>query len=68
MRCDDACPSSVPLSQMHNEARGQFVESQMEKLSREYVRNRILSNYHFSRPSRARCRGWRTPRRRFRVR
>ncbi|WP_123624026.1 anaerobic glycerol-3-phosphate dehydrogenase subunit C [Halorubrum sp. CSM-61] len=47
MRCDDACPSSVPLSQMHNEARGQFVESQMEKLSREYVRNRILSNYRF---------------------
>jgi glycerol-3-phosphate dehydrogenase subunit C len=47
MRCDDACPSSVPLSQMHNEARGQFVESQMEKLSREYIRNRILSNYRF---------------------
>src|SRR6056297_1715380 len=22
MRCDNACPSSVPLSQMHNEARG----------------------------------------------
>ncbi|GAB6877947.1 anaerobic glycerol-3-phosphate dehydrogenase subunit C [Halorubrum gandharaense] len=47
MRCDDACPSSVPLSQMHNEARGQFVEEQMEKLSREYIRNRILSNYRF---------------------
>jgi glycerol-3-phosphate dehydrogenase subunit C len=45
MRCDSACPSSVPLSQMHNEARGQYVEKQMEKLSREYVRNRILSNY-----------------------
>ncbi len=48
MRCDDACPSSVPLSQMHNEARGQFVEEQMEKLSLEYVRNRVLANYHTS--------------------
>jgi glycerol-3-phosphate dehydrogenase subunit C len=47
MRCDSACPSSVPLSQMHNEARGEYVEEQMEKLSREYVRNRILSNYRF---------------------
>ncbi|WP_058365454.1 anaerobic glycerol-3-phosphate dehydrogenase subunit C [Haloparvum sedimenti] len=47
MRCDSACPSSVPLSQMHNEARGEFVERQMSKLSREYVRNRILSNYRF---------------------
>ena len=45
MRCDSACPSEVPLSQMHNEARGQFVERQMETLSREYIRNRILSNY-----------------------
>lgn len=45
MRCDSACPSDVPLSQMHNTARGTFVENQMEKLSREYVRNRILSNY-----------------------
>ncbi|WP_128475801.1 anaerobic glycerol-3-phosphate dehydrogenase subunit C [Halorussus pelagicus] len=45
MRCDSACPSDVPLSQMHNTARGQFVEEQMEKLSREYVRNRILANY-----------------------
>ena len=48
MRCDDACPSSVPLSQMHNEARGQYVDEQMTKLSREYVRNRILSNYRTS--------------------
>jgi len=47
MRCDSACPSSVPLSQMHNEARSEFVEEQMEKLSTEYVRNRILSNYRF---------------------
>lgn len=28
MRCDNACPSSVPLSQMHNTARGEYVESQ----------------------------------------
>ncbi|SFR41240.1 anaerobic glycerol-3-phosphate dehydrogenase subunit C [Halogeometricum limi] len=45
MRCDGACPSSVPLSQMHNTARGEYVDEQMDKLSREYVRNRILSNY-----------------------
>ncbi|MFC6906352.1 anaerobic glycerol-3-phosphate dehydrogenase subunit C [Halalkalicoccus tibetensis] len=45
MRCDSACPSDVPLSQMHNTARGTFVENQMAKLSREYIRNRILSNY-----------------------
>ncbi|TKX52523.1 anaerobic glycerol-3-phosphate dehydrogenase subunit C, partial [Halorubrum sp. SP9] len=38
----------VPLSQMHNEARGQFVERQMEKLSMEYIRNRILANYRTS--------------------
>jgi glycerol-3-phosphate dehydrogenase subunit C len=47
MRCDSACPSSVPLSQMHNEARGEYVDEQMDHLSREYVRNRILSNYRF---------------------
>jgi glycerol-3-phosphate dehydrogenase subunit C len=45
MRCDNACPSGVPLSQMHNEARGEYVENQMDHRSREYVRNRILSNY-----------------------
>ncbi|WP_330633058.1 anaerobic glycerol-3-phosphate dehydrogenase subunit C [Halocatena halophila] len=28
MRCDGACPSSVPLSQMHNTARGAYVENQ----------------------------------------
>lgn len=44
MRCDDACPSSVPLSQMHNTARGEYVEG-MDKFSREYIRNRILANY-----------------------
>ncbi|SNZ03331.1 glycerol 3-phosphate dehydrogenase (quinone) subunit C [Natronoarchaeum philippinense] len=47
MRCDSACPSDVPLSQMHNTARGEYVENQMDKLSQEYVRNRILSNYNF---------------------
>jgi len=47
MRCDDACPASVPLSQMHNEARGEYVDERMDRLSREYVRNRILSNYRF---------------------
>lgn len=45
MRCDDACPSSVPLSQMHNTARGEYIEEHMNKLSREYLRNRMLSNY-----------------------
>jgi glycerol-3-phosphate dehydrogenase subunit C len=45
MRCDSACPSEVPLSQMHNTARGEYVEENMNKLSREYLRNRILSNY-----------------------
>ncbi|UPW00308.1 anaerobic glycerol-3-phosphate dehydrogenase subunit C [Halorussus gelatinilyticus] len=45
MRCDSSCPSDVPLSQMHNTARGEYVENQMDKFSREYVRNRILANY-----------------------
>ncbi|WP_339102607.1 anaerobic glycerol-3-phosphate dehydrogenase subunit C [Haloterrigena salinisoli] len=45
MRCDSACPSEVPLSQMHNTARGEYVEENMDKLSREYIRNRILANY-----------------------
>nr|WP_245800011.1 anaerobic glycerol-3-phosphate dehydrogenase subunit C [Haladaptatus litoreus] len=45
MRCDNACPSEVPLSQMHNTARGEYVDEQMSKFSREYIRNRILSNY-----------------------
>jgi len=45
MRCDSACPSSVPLSQMHNEARGEYVREQQSVLSREYLRNRLLSNY-----------------------
>ncbi len=45
MRCDHACPSEVPLSQMHNTARGSYVENQMSKRSIEYWRNRLLSNY-----------------------
>ncbi len=45
MRCDNACPSEVPLSQMHNEARSEYVSEQMEKTSVEYWRNRLLANY-----------------------
>ncbi|RQH01730.1 anaerobic glycerol-3-phosphate dehydrogenase subunit C [Natrarchaeobius oligotrophus] len=45
MRCDSACPSSVPLSQMHNTARGEYVDERMSKRSREYLRNRMLANY-----------------------
>jgi glycerol-3-phosphate dehydrogenase subunit C len=48
MRCDDACPSGVPLSQMHNVARGEYVAEQMSKTSVEYWRNRILANYRAS--------------------
>lgn len=45
MRCDSACPSNVPLSQMHNTARAAYVEESMSLLSRKYVRNRLLANY-----------------------
>ncbi|MFB6297472.1 MAG: anaerobic glycerol-3-phosphate dehydrogenase subunit C [Salinirussus sp.] len=45
MRCDSACPSGVPLSQMHNTARGEYVSEQMSSRSVEYWRNRLLSNY-----------------------
>ncbi|SFC54408.1 glycerol 3-phosphate dehydrogenase (quinone) subunit C [Halobiforma haloterrestris] len=45
MRCDGACPSDVPLSQMHNTARGEYVQKGMSKLSVEYWRNRTLANY-----------------------
>jgi glycerol-3-phosphate dehydrogenase subunit C len=45
MRCDNACPADVPLSQMHNEARAQYVDQQMSKTSVEYWRNRLLANY-----------------------
>ncbi|WP_299266178.1 hypothetical protein [Halorientalis sp.] len=44
MRCDDACPADVPLSQTHNEARAECVENQMRKLSVEYCRHRVLAN------------------------
>ncbi|THE65186.1 anaerobic glycerol-3-phosphate dehydrogenase subunit C [Salinadaptatus halalkaliphilus] len=45
MRCDSACPSEVPLSQMHNTARGEYIEERMSRFSREYLRNRLLANY-----------------------
>ena len=45
MRCDSACPTGVPLSQMHNEARGAYVSEQMSRFSRTYWRNRLLANY-----------------------
>ncbi len=48
MRCDTACPSGVPLSQMHNTARGEYVSTVMSKLSPTYWRNRILANYRLS--------------------
>ena len=48
MRCDNACPAGVPLSQMHNTARGQYVSEQMDTWSIRYWRNRILSNYRTS--------------------
>jgi glycerol-3-phosphate dehydrogenase subunit C len=48
MRCDNACPAGVPLSQMHNTARGEYVSEQMDTWSVEYWRNRILSNYRTS--------------------
>ncbi|QLG29313.1 anaerobic glycerol-3-phosphate dehydrogenase subunit C [Halorarum halophilum] len=45
MRCDGACPSDVPLSQMHNTARAEYVDDHVSKLSVEYWRNRVLANY-----------------------
>lgn len=45
MRCDRACPSGVPLSQMHNEARSIYVDEELTIWSRTYWRNRLLSNY-----------------------
>ncbi|MFB6092578.1 MAG: anaerobic glycerol-3-phosphate dehydrogenase subunit C [Haloquadratum sp.] len=45
MRCDAACPSGVPLSQMHNTARGAYVDEQLSPFSIEYLRNRLLANY-----------------------
>ena len=48
MRCDNACPAGVPLSQMHNTARGEYVRENMSKRSLTYWRNRILANYRTS--------------------
>ena len=48
MRCDSACPSGVPLSRMHNTARGEYVAEEMSKTSVEYWRNRLLANYRTS--------------------
>jgi glycerol-3-phosphate dehydrogenase subunit C len=48
MRCDNACPAGVPLSQMHNTARGEYVSEEMSKMSLKYWRNRILANYRAS--------------------
>ncbi len=45
MRCDQACPTGVPLAQMHNDARAMYVTHAMSWYSREYLRNRILANY-----------------------
>ena len=47
MRCDSACPADVPLSQMHNQARAEYVEESTSIVSRGYVRNRLLANYRF---------------------
>ncbi|QSG08263.1 anaerobic glycerol-3-phosphate dehydrogenase subunit C [Halapricum desulfuricans] len=48
LRCDTSCPSGVNLAQMHNTARGEYVDNQMSKLSVKYIRNRILANYRTS--------------------
>jgi glycerol-3-phosphate dehydrogenase subunit C len=45
MRCDDACPAGVPLSEMHNTARAEYVDEQVSPFSRDYLRRKILSNY-----------------------
>ncbi|GAA0305883.1 anaerobic glycerol-3-phosphate dehydrogenase subunit C [Halarchaeum salinum] len=48
MRCDSACPSDVPLSQMHNTARAEYVEEELSMTDPTYWRNRILANYRTS--------------------
>ena len=45
LRCDSACPSGVNLSQMHNEARGEYVAEQQSVFSRTFWRNKLLANY-----------------------
>ena len=39
MRCDTACPAGVPLSQMHNETRGECVAEQMSNKIRHVGKN-----------------------------
>jgi len=46
MRCDNACPSGVPFSQMHNTARGRYVSKMGFSLRK--LRNRLLANYRTS--------------------
>ncbi|QSG16417.1 anaerobic glycerol-3-phosphate dehydrogenase subunit C [Halapricum desulfuricans] len=48
LRCDTSCPSGVNLAQMHNTARGEYVDNQLSTFSIKYVRNRILANYRTS--------------------
>ncbi|MEF8825794.1 MAG: anaerobic glycerol-3-phosphate dehydrogenase subunit C, partial [Halapricum sp.] len=48
LRCDTSCPSGVSLAQMHNTARGEYVDNQMSTFSVKYIRNRILANYRTS--------------------
>jgi len=45
MRCDTACTNDVPLGQMHNVARANYVDNQMSHASREFLRNKMLANY-----------------------
>ncbi|WP_158853519.1 anaerobic glycerol-3-phosphate dehydrogenase subunit C [Halorhabdus sp. CUG00001] len=47
LRCDTGCPSGVPLGQMHNTARGKYVQED-QSLSIKKIRNRILANYRTS--------------------
>lgn len=44
-RCESACPSDVPLTQMHNTARAKYVEQSQSRISRRYLRNWLLANY-----------------------
>lgn len=48
LRCDVSCPSDVPLSKMHNEARAEYVATDLSKLTVTYWRNRLLANYRTS--------------------
>ena len=44
MRCAGACPTDVPLVEMHTTARAAHLEG-VSRLSREYVRAKMLGNY-----------------------